>query len=314
MLKDLKNKETRVHVVLSDSEKTYLYVKDTLRDVHNVKGKDIVQIQKRGSLKRNADRVLLRSMDSESWLFEIDYPVVKTQKPLLQKVISEGTETTVFLIRCKYYRDFLECKDMFRRYNCISLNVLNREDISYLLSDLGLKQTVYDFVSRGYTSSPEQVIELREKILNGAQFSSPSSVVAEIGSSPGTFNKFLMDLLKTPPKSFKLTVKNRYDVLNAMVNAYGLSRTQNTLRKRARSILDIKSLWSSGAVYDRLPSNLPGYDVESLKNFQWYLSNIKDIPFQRILRLNTILNEGSRWESEVDVASFLYTYYSEEFV
>ncbi|MGV3076435.1 hypothetical protein ACEE21_15255 [Clostridium baratii] len=311
-IKNLRGGDVNVHLLLTGSNLSELYVYDILKEKCNATRDSIYDITNKSSANEMLELVNTQPFMANKWLFVIEYGKVKSV--LREKKGVFETDTSEFLIKVKNYKEYKEAKGLLSRVNDIYLSYIRYYDVEFLLQGYGLSPKLIDFVAKSYSSDPEQVFVLMNELKNGKVFEKRKDIVDICGISAGSLNSFALSLLKEPPKTVKgkkTTYRNRIGVALELSETYGFSKMRNFLMSCVKDILDIKQLYMVGTIYDRI-SDLPEcYDEKKLSRYNMYLRTIIDIPYSRIMRLYLSLKKCGRWFNGMDMVNFIYQYYEE---
>lgn len=323
-IKNLRDGSKNIHLLLTSSNLAELYIYDTLKEKCKGSRDSIYTINTKASANEMLELVNVQPFTADRWLFVLEYnkvkSVIKEKRGLFE------ADTSEFLIKVRNYKEFKEVKNMLNRVNDIYLSFIKYYDVEYILQGYSLSSKLIDFVSKSYSSDPEQVFVLRNELRNGRVIDRRKDIVDICGVSSGSISSFALALLKYPSeteKGRKLMYKNRIGVALELAETYGFSKMRNFLMASVKDILDIKQLYMVGTIYDSI-SNLPDtqikdkdgnmvqvYDEKRLSRYNMYLSSIIDTPYSRILRLYLTLKKSGRWYSGLDMANFIYQYYEE---
>lgn len=311
-IRNLRGGDNNVHLLLTNSNLSELYVYDTLKEKCNATRDSIYDITNKSSANEMLELINTQPFMANKWLFVIEYGKVKSV--LREKKGLFESDTSEFLIKVKNYKEYKEVKGLLGRVNDIYLSYIRYYDVEYLLQGCGLAPKLIDFVSKSYSSDPEQVFILMKELKSGKVIDKRKDIVDLCGISSGSLNSFALSLLKEPPKTDKgkkTIYKNRIGVALELADTYGFSKMRNFLMSCVKDILDIKQLYMVGTIYDRI-SDLPEcYDEKKLSRYNMYLKTIIDIPYSRIMRLYLTLKKCGRWFNGMDMVNFIYQYYEE---
>lgn len=309
-LRDLADSNKNVHILLSSSNLSELYVYDTLKAKCNANVDSIFNIDSKSSINEMLELVNLQPFTADKWLFVLDFKkaksVIKDKKGIFESSTSE------FLIKVKDYKEYKEAKELLGNVNDIYLSFIRFYDTEFLLKDYNIPPKLIGFISKSYSSDPEQIFALREELNNGRVIERRKDIIDICGVSAGSLNSYALTLLKDFPKTDKgrkIVCKNRIGVAYELAETYGFSKMRNFLLACVKDILDIKQLYMVGTIYDRI-ENLPDcYDTKRLSRYKSMLNIIIEIPYSRILNLYLCLKQSGNWYKDIDMVSFLYLYY-----
>lgn len=321
-IRKLTDSNTNVHILLTSSNLSELYVYDTLKKKCKAGVDSILNIESRSSINEMLELVNLQPFTSDKWLFVLDFKkcksTIKDRKGMFESDSSE------FLIKVKNYKEYKEAKELLGNVNDIYLSFIRYYDVEFLLQGYNLSPKLIEFVTRSYSSDPEQVFVLLEELKNGRVIEKRKDIVDICGMSTGSLNSFALTLLKDFPKTEKgkkLVYKKRIGVAVELAETYGYGKMRNFLMSCVKDILDIKQLYMVGAIYDRI-ANLPDakvrdkkgelvpvYDEKKLSRYNSLLKIIIDIPYTRIMNLYLLLKQGGAWYNSMDMINFIYLYY-----
>lgn len=323
-IRKLKDGGSNVHLLLTSSSLSELYVYDELKSKCSATRDSIYDINTKSSFNEMLELVNVQPFMADKWLFVIEYSKVKSL--IKDKKGIFDADTSEFLIKVKNYKEFKEAKSLLGNINDIYLSSIRFYDVEYLLQGYNISPKLIEFTAKSYYSDPEQVFVLLKELQNDRVIEKRKDIVEICGISSGSINSYVMALLKEPPKtdkSKKLLYKKRVGVAVELVDVYGFSKFRNFLLASVKDILDIKQLYMVGTIYDRI-SNLPDiekkdrkgnlvpvYDEKKLARYNVYLKTIVAIPYERILRLYLTLKRCGRWYSAIDMVNFIYQFYEE---
>lgn len=311
-IRNLRDGSMNVHLLLSNSNLSELYIYDTLKSKCNATRDSIYDINTKSSTNEMFELVNLQPFNADKWLFVIDFSKVKSI--LKNKIGVFDSDTSEFLIKVKNYKEFKEAKEMLKKVNDIYLSFIRYYDVEFLLDGYNLSPKMVEFVARSYSSDVEQVFQLLNELKNGLVVNDRKDIVNICGVSSGSLNTFALMLLKdfpTTDKGKKMAYKKRITTAVELAETYGFSKMRNFLMTCVKDILDIKQLYLAGVIYDRI-HNLPScYDEKRLSRYNMYLSFIINTPINKIMKLYLMLRKNGRWYSDIDMVSFIYQYYEE---
>ena len=311
-IKNLRDGNTNIHLLLTSSNLSELYVYDELKSKCKATRDSIYDINSRSTASEMFELVNVKPFLADKWLFVIEYGKVKSL--LKEKKGIFEADTSEFLIKVKNYKEFKEAKEMIDRVNDIYLSFIRYYDVEYLLQGYSMPPKLIDFVAKSYANDPEQVFILMNELKSGRIVEKRKDVVDLCGASSGSINSFALTLLKEPPKSDrarKMLYRNRIGVSLELAETYGFSKMRNFLMVSVKDILDIKQLYMVGAIYDRIAGLPECYDEKKLSRYNVYLRTIIDIPYPRIMRLYLLLKKCGRWYTDIDMINFIYQFYEE---
>lgn len=321
-IRKLRNEDINTHLLLTSSSLSEMYIYDILKGKCEATRDSIYDVDTKTGFKNMLELVDIQSSLSEKWLFVITYSKVKSLIKDHKGIFS--SDTSEFLIKVKNYKEYKEVKELLDNVNDIYLSYIKSYDVEFLLQKHELPSSLIDFISKSYYSDPEQVFVLLKELDGGRVVDSRKKIVEICGVSSGSVNTFALSLLKEPPKTEKGRKKvcnNRINVALELADTYGFSKMRNFLMASIKDILDIKTLYISGVIYDKI-RDIPevevmdskgeksvAYDSKRLAKYNHYLHTIIEIPYTRILRLYLQLKEQGRWYKDVDMIVFIYQYY-----
>lgn len=323
-IRNLKKEGVNVHLLLTSSNLSELYVYDTLKEKCGAGVDSIYDVNTKSTINEMLELVNTQPFLAKKWLFVLEYSKVKSL--LKDKKGIFEVDTSEFLIKVKNYREYKEAKSLLLKVNDIYLSYIRSYDVEFLLRDYSISPVLMDFISKSYYSDPEQVFILLNELKDGRVIEKRKDIVSICGVSSGSLTSLALALLKDPPKSDrgkKMVYKKRIGVASELSETYGFSKMRNFLTASVKDILDIKQLYMVGAIYDRI-YNLPDvkvmdangnmnpvYDEKKLSKYNIYLKTIIDTPYSRIVRLYLLLKKCGRWYSDIDMFNFIYQYYEE---
>lgn len=316
-LKEL-NSDKTVHLLLSDSSSVEMYVYDTLKATCSATLESIYEVKSQSDFKQMLELVSMQPYLASKWLFVVYYSKIRSLCLKSSGVFK--SETSMFLVKVKNYKEYKEFKEKVADCNDLYLPVIRRNDVSFLLNKYELSSKVFNFICSTYARDPEKVFDLQKKLEQGSTVETQRDVVKLIGTGSGSVNSLLFLLLADPPKTekgLKRVLKKRIQLALDLSNAFSTTTFKNFITAAAKDVLDIKVLYMQGIVFNTLKS-IPEIEVENkkvyneakLQKYSFYLSSIEEeIPYTRILRLYTILSKEGMWKKDSDVLSFMYKYY-----
>lgn len=323
-IRKLKEEDLNIHLLFTKSNLSELYVYDTLKEKCNANIDSIYTIDNKNSIVEMLDLVNIQPFMAKKWLFIIDYK--KCKSVFKDKIGVFDSQSSEFLIKVSNYKEFKEVKSYLTNVNDLYLVFMKYYDIEYLLQGYSLSPKIINFVSKSYSQDVDQVFKLRNELANGLTIEKRKQIIDICGVSAGSLNSYALSLLKDPPKSdkgFSMVCKNRVNTGVELAETYGFSKMRNFLLASVKDILDIKLLYMSGIIYDRisdLPTKtkenkkgeaVPVFDEKRLSKYKMYLNTIINIPYNRVARLYLILKEEGIWYRDIDMVNFIYRYYSE---
>lgn len=323
-IKNLRDGDTNVHLLLTGSNLAELYVYDNIKDKCKATRDSIFDISTKSSINEMLELVNVQPFLADKWLFVLEYnklrSIIKDKKGIF------SSDTSEFIIKVKNYKEFKEAKGLLDKVNDLYLSYIRYYDVEYLLQDTKIPPNLIDFVSKSYSSDPEQIFTLLNELKSGVVIEKRKDIVDICGISSGSLNSFALSLLKEPSKTEKgkkITYKNRIGVALELSEIYGFNKMRNFLMASVKDILDIKQLYMVGVIYDRITdlpdiqvkdkrgNSVPLYDEKRLSRYNIYLKTIINIPYIRILRLHLTLKKCGRWFKGIDMINFIYQYYEE---
>jgi len=323
-IKNLRKEDVNVHLLLTSSNLSELYVYDTLKEKCGAGVDSIYDVNTKSTINEMLELVNTQPFLAEKWLFVLEYnkvkSIIKSKKGIFD------VDTSEFLIKVKNYREYKEVKSLLPKVNDIYLSYIRSYDVDFLLRDYSIPPVLMKFISKSYYSDPEQVFVLLNELKDGRVIEQRKDIISICGVSSGSLTSLALALLKEPPKtdrSKKMVYRKRIGVASELAETYGFSKMRNFLTASVKDILDIKQLYMVGAIYDRI-YNLPDvkvtdrngntnpvYDEKKLSKYNIYLNTIIEIPYSRIVRLYLLLKQCGKWYSDIDMFNFIYQYYEE---
>lgn len=309
-IRKLNDIDVNVHMLFTKSNLAELFVYDTLKEKCGATRDSIYDINTKGSIGEMLELVEVQPFLADKWFFVIDYS--KAKSVIKEKPGIFISDTSEFLIKVKNYKEYKEVKELLSNINDIYLSFIRYYDIEFLLQDFKLSQKMLGFISKSYSSDPEQIFVLRKELMDGAVVEKRKDIVNICGVSTGSLNSFALTLLKEFPKTdrgSRMVYKNRLNVALELADIYGYGKMRNFLMSSVKDILEIKQLYMVGTIYDRIMDLPECYDEAKLSRYNIYLKTIIDIPYNRIMGLYLMLKKCGRWYSDVDLVNFIYQYY-----
>lgn len=312
MLKDLKDVNKNVHLLLTSYNLVEIYVYDVLKKRCNATLESIIDVNNTSSFRTMLEYVNVQPNLADYWLFVIDYSKVKSQIKKNMGIFQ--SETSVFLLKVSNYKDFKEfMQECNVTVNSLYLNVIRRGDVYDLLRPYNLSEKVKEFVATSYYKDPEKVFILQKELKNGISISKPKDVISLCGESTNSIQKFVMQLLLDTPKTklfLKRGYKKRVNTLYTLCETFNPRTAYNYIRATVKDILYIKMLYLEGRIYDKIRDLPECYDEAKLSRYSFMLKTISQgIEYEKILSLYSMLTNEGKWYSVQDGISFLYKYY-----
>ena len=318
-LRELTSGKKNVHMLITTSTFIELYVYDELKRVCQANSESIVEAKTAKEFDNILDLVNLYPLQAEKWLFIIHYSKLAKQVEKYKGILE--SDTAVFLIKVNKYPEYKAFKELYPKVNDLYLSLIRQNEVSYLLYSYNLSQKLIDFITKSYSRDPEKVFLLKKELENGLTVKTQKDIVKVCGTSTSNISYFAILLLADPPtteKGFNMVYRRRVSLAKELIDVYGITKFKAFLGATVSDILQLKTLYMVGAIYDSvkdLPDAVdehgnPIYDERRLSRYNMYLRRITtEIPYSRILRLNLMLKQSGKWYSSVDVLGFIYNYY-----
>lgn len=318
-LRELTSGKKNVHMLITTSNLIELYVYDELKRVCQANSESIVEAKTAKEFDNILDLVNLYPLQAEKWLFIIHYSKLAKQVEKYKGILE--SDTAVFLIKVNKYPEYKAFKELYPKVNDLYLSLIRQNEVSYLLYSYNLSQKLIDFITKSYSRDPEKVFLLKKELENGLTVKTQKDIVKVCGTSTSNISYFAILLLADPPtteKGFNMVYRRRVSLAQELIDIYGITKFKAFLGATVSDILQLKTLYMVGEIYDSvkdLPDAVdengnPIYDERRLSRYNMYLRRITtEIPYSRILRLNLMLKQSGKWYSSVDVLGFIYNYY-----
>lgn len=318
-LRELTSGKKNVHMLITTSNLIELYVYDELKRVCQANSESIVEAKTAKEFDNILDLVNLYPLQAEKWLFIIHYSKLAKQVEKYKGILE--SDTAVFLIKVNKYPEYKAFKELYPKVNDLYLSLIRQNEVSYLLYSYNLSQKLIDFITKSYSRDPEKVFLLKKELENGLTVKTQKDIVKVCGTSTSNISYFVILLLADPPtteKGFNMVYRRRVSLAQELIDVYGITKFKAFLGATVSDILQLKTLYMVGEIYDSvkdLPDAVdengnPIYDERRLSRYNMYLRRITtEIPYSRILRLNLMLKQSGKWYSSVDVLGFIYNYY-----
>lgn len=318
-LRELTSGKKNVHMLITTSNLIELYVYDELKRVCQANSESIVEAKTAKEFDNILDLVNLYPLQAEKWLFIIHYSKLAKQVEKYKGILE--SDTAVFLIKVNKYPEYKAFKELYPKVNDLYLSLIRQNEVSYLLYSYNLSQKLIDFITKSYSRDPEKVFLLKKELENGLTVKTQKDIVKVCGTSTSNISYFAILLLADPPtteKGFNMVYRRRVSLAQELIDVYGITKFKAFLGATVSDILQLKTLYMVGEIYDSvkdLPDAVdendnPIYDERRLSRYNMYLRRITtEIPYSRILRLNLMLKQSGKWYSSVDVLGFIYNYY-----
>lgn len=318
-LRELTSGKKNVHMLITTSNLIELYVYDELKRVCQANSESIVEAKTAKEFDNILDLVNLYPLQAEKWLFIIHYSKIAKQVEKYKGILE--SDTAVFLIKVNKYPEYKAFKELYPKVNDLYLSLIRQNEVSYLLYSYNLSQKLIDFITKSYSRDPEKVFLLKKELENGLTVKTQKDIVKVCGTSTSNISYFAILLLADPPtteKGFNMVYRRRVSLAQELIDVYGITKFKAFLGATVSDILQLKTLYMVGEIYDSvkdLPDAVdengnPIYDERRLSRYNMYLRRITtEIPYSRILRLNLMLKQSGKWYSSVDVLGFIYNYY-----
>lgn len=311
-LRELNSTEKNVHLLTTNSGLAEIYVYDSLKEKCGASLDSVYEVKTQGDFKNMLELVNVQPYLADKWLFVITYSKLKKMCSKFKGVFL--SETSVFLVKAKNYKEYKEFKELIPNCNDLYLSIIRKYDVSYLLNGYNLSPKIVEFVGVSYSRDPEKVFTLKKELDIGLEISNQKDVVKLLGSSSGSVNRLVFLLLAEPPKSklgLNKVLRGRIQLAEELCQTYGYSSVRNFMLSSIRDIYNIKVLYMQGIIFNAIRDLPEIYDEKQLSKYNIYLERItNEIPFDRIARLYVALN-SNKWFSELDLVKFMYDYYED---
>ncbi len=314
-LKDLLDTSKSIHLVQTNSSRAEMYVHDTLKKVYNATLEDIFELKTKQNLRTLNELASVQPYMAEKWIFEIEYKavanIIETNKGIFE------SPNICYFVKVDRYKDFKKFKNTIGSCNDLYLSYLHRDDIMYLLSEFSLSEKLKNFICGSYSRDVDKVFELCEHLSGGAEVSTQRDVVKLVGSSQGSINGYVLQLITAPPKTERgqaRVYKNRLQYGLGLCRTYGARTFRNFLASTVHDMLQIKQLYMQGVIYNRVIDIPEQFDEKKLSKYNYLLDTIENsLSYEDLLGLyvKLQLKENKVWYTESDFVRFLYDYYKE---
>lgn len=262
------------------------------------------------------------------WMVTGEYSQAKGAMKDLKKYL-ENPENMKILIRFQR-REYMEAKKLAQSLN-IPLywgDSMRQDDIHLVLQKYTksgkLSQNALKYVTKGYYSSPQKVIQLTEYLDKGdSPVMTPADVREAVGYPAQRLNIIVDKLLKAyqqgseaknglKKKPTSATTRTMREVYQDVLETSKIYNRPNSLRialeKVVLDYIDIQDLYMKGLIYNDLKNDLKeaGVYEEYWANLRWYSRRIEDVwgtPPGVLLLLGSKLSKP--WRTEADVIRFL---------
>lgn len=322
-LRELQAHDKSVHLLVTNSNLVEIYVYDALKEVCGANRESIYEINTRADFKEMLEMMSMQPYLAEKWLFILDYSKLKGITKQYKGIFE--SETSCFLVKVKNYADFKEFKGMCPKVNDLYLSLIRSNDVMFLFSKYSIAPKLVDFIAKSYARDPEKVFLLAKELDNGIEIENQKDIVRICGASSGTVIRFVMLLLASPPKTEKgeaRVYKKRIQMAEELIELYNLSSFKNFLTATVKDMLDIKTLYMQGIIYNKI-AGLPEiyskdsegnqvlvYDEKRLSKYNMYFRSItEDISYSSLMYLYTKLKESGVWRTKANMLQFIYDYY-----
>lgn len=320
MLSDLDKKEYDVVLLQTSSPKFRMYIQDKLKLKLRSNLDTTIEVNTTKDLKKVREVQGFIPPYSDRWYVIIHHGKGVAMKDLLATI--KDATTCLFLITTEKYADYKKIKEALKKdVKVIDLymSYMRRPDMLYLYQALvpeakRMKKQLFDYLAQSYGSDVEAVMVLFIKLNEGVSVKTRTDIANICGIGGLSVESFMFSLLKEPPKSvngLKRVLKNRIQAGRELGMIHTIPTLYSFLKKSIYSIVQIKMLRDSGFIYKSI-RNLPdNYEQNSLMRYQKYMWTLNTIPMSRILRLVAAMGR-KRWVTELDMARFIYEYYTLE--
>lgn len=300
-----------VHLIVSNSSKAEMFVYDKLKAVCKATRESVFEVETKKDFMNMVELSSMIPYLADKWLFIVNYSKLKSLCKNYKTVFM--SDTSVFLVKAKNYRDYKEFKELVPICNDMYLSYLRSREIYAIFKGYSLSDKQGKFIANSYGGEVDKLFELKEKLDNGLRIESNKDIVNAVGASGSTVQKVVLSLLKDMPKTEKgnnIVYRNRIKSMKGLLELYSPNTLKNFLLSSVKDILDIKILYSEGQIFKTLKDIPEVYDEKRLSRYTFCLERIEnEIPFSRIIRLYTMLQQSEKWYSESDVLLFIYNYY-----
>lgn len=300
-----------------------MYVYDQLKDICKATRESIYEINTRADFKEMLEMISMQPYLADKWLFVLDYSKLKSISKQYKGIFE--SETSKFLVKVKNYADFKEFKVLYPKANDLYLSLIRNNDVTFLLSKYEIAPKLIDFVAKSYSRDPEKIFLLIQELDKGFEVKDQKDIVKICGSGSGTIIKFVMLLLAKPPQTERgetRVFKKRIQMADELLDLYNVGSFRNFLVATVKDMLDIKTLYMQGVIYNRI-SGLPElytkdskgnqvlvYDEKRLSKYNMYFRTItEEIPYEKLMYLYIKLRESGYWRNKSDMLNFIYDYY-----
>lgn len=311
----------RPSVVLLQTPSTHLnmFIEDKLKRQCGARSESILAIRSKADIKTVKAFNTLYPPVGDRWFVQIDLDEFN-DKDIIKLIGSSST--CLYFITCSKYIQFKNMKDALKKQGVSDvydfyINFLGRSDFLYLYDafvpeDKRLNKQLFDFVKQGYSGDIDTVFKLWLELANGTKFTTRKAITDFCGLGGLTVESIIFSLLKDisgSDKGLKKVMNNRIRACTELATSLGYSSLYNFMCKSLYNMIQLKCLMISGKVYKTV-MNLPEcYDEKSLARYQRYIWRLKQIPLSRLLLLRQMLGY-KRWNSELDIFQFIYSYYN----
>lgn len=311
MLNNLMDEGYTVHLEYCNSSLLDMFVYDRLKECCEAGLDSIVEVENTSRFNEMLDLLNMQSFMSKRWLFVLTYKKVKKLVEKHKGIFT--TKTSCFLIRVDGYKEFLEVKKLIpQARNDMYLASLNFTDTMFLLRGYSLSDVNLRFVFTAYSREPDKIMLLRQKLDEGYEVTDKKSITEICGESQSTISSYVMSLLSIQVKS---EIGARRSLRRKIIDGISLCRiyTPGTLRNfmisELRNMIHIKQMYLNADVYKEIREVPDCFEGNNLSRYNGLLSTIIKMPMNTLVKLFIALESSGRWYREVDLVSFLYSYY-----
>lgn len=317
---DTLGKSLRTLIIQTPSDNLRLFVQDKFKDLYGCTQDTIITIENKKDLKSVQNLCVLQPFGSSKWLFLVNLDKVPVDEVLR---VAKMNETGLFFCSVSKYFLFKKFKDGLKDTEGVGdmyINYIRRADFLYIYTEFTkangntLTNDLYNYVVKNYSGDIDSVFTLFRALKDGEHIQTKKDVSDLCGLGGNTIDSLVLGILKSEPntdKGLKKVVRDKIQAGVDLSEDLPWSKMWAFANSFLSNLRDLKMLYISGVVYDRLVSLPDTYDAKKLSRLIRYLWFIKITPMSKILQLQVVLQK-KRWTCELDYINFIYRYYAND--
>lgn len=269
------------------------------------------------------------------WFFQVDTNRVKVNRAIANQLHESSTATS--LMYTDNYKGYNINQKLYSypksQFINLTFSTMNFEEFVFLQNFLLPKERRLELalahkVQKAYRTRPEKILDLFE-YLRENRLDKYRDIVRLLGSTDNTQESFLIKLLTIKIKSersLKTQSRNRYRELEDLATQVGYGRLRGYLAHTLDDIIFVKDSINHNLIYkdiarikkDKLLVSEEDENEESevdydfmAKRLNWYIRDIKQIPYSRMALLAKVLSEQTTFRDSLGTYKFICDYMAE---